>query len=152
MVAKKTEMSFLPAFVREPLSAAQARFSEVERELEKLLSELLRKGEERAKELAAFVQRLAKEGLGLDELRALVAKLPSQGSERASELREWVGGVRSEAVKQLEHLQDRAYAFLGMASRRQVEELGRELSRLTRRLEKGGRAAAPHKNSIRSVS
>jgi uncharacterized protein (DUF3084 family) len=152
MVAKKTDTSFLPAFVRQPLGAAQDRLVAVESEIEKLLAELLKKGEERAKEIAAFLQRFAKEGFGLDEVRDLFAKLPSQGSERANELREWAGGVRSEAVKQLEHLQDKAYAFLGMASRRQVEELGRDLARLTRRLEKGGRVAATQKNAVRSVS
>jgi DNA-binding transcriptional MerR regulator len=152
MVAKKTDRSFLPASLREPLGVAQERLVAAESEIEKLLAELLRKGEERARELTAFVQRLAKQGFGLDEVRDLLAKLPSQGSERASELREWAGGVRSEALKQFEHLQDRAYAFFGMASRRQVEELGRELSRLSRRLEKGGKATAPHKNAVRSVS
>jgi polyhydroxyalkanoate synthesis regulator phasin len=152
MAAKKKDNLNVPEFLREPLESAQAHLAELEKQAQKLFKDLLKLGEESRKELAALVQRLSKQNWNVDELRDRVTKLRSQGMERAQELRERAESFRSDAMEKLERLQTNAVAFLGVATREQVEELSKELARLARRLDKAGKAAIPGKNAERSAA
>jgi hypothetical protein len=124
----------IPEFIREPLEAAQARIEAFEVEAQKLLRDL-------GKRRKDIVQKLSKQDWN-HELRGRIGKLRDQGRERADELRDRAETFRADAVDRLENLQNKAIAFLGVASREEVLELSRELDRIARRLEKGGKAAA----------
>ena len=124
----------VPEFIREPLEAAQARIEAFEEEAQKLLRDLSKRRKD-------IVQKLAKQDWN-SELRGRIGKLRDQGRERADELRGRAETFRADAVDRLEDLQTKAIAFLGVASREEVMELSRELEKIARRLEKGGKAAA----------
>jgi len=144
-MAEKNNSVKVPEFLREPLEAAQARLAEFEEEAQKVFKELLQKGKESRKDVAELVQRLSKQDWKLDELRDRVTKLRDQGMERAQELRGRAESFRSDALERLEDLQTKAVAFLGVATREQVEELSRELERLARRLDKGEKSRKSRK-------
>lgn len=134
-MAEKSSMK-VPEFLREPLEAAQARLAEFEDEAQKVFKELMQKGKESRKDVAELVQRLSKQDWNMGELKGRVSKLREQGMERAQELRGRAETFRADAMEKLEELQTKAVAFLGVATREQVEELSRELERLARRLDK----------------
>ncbi|HSN92356.1 MAG TPA: hypothetical protein VLS93_14085, partial [Anaeromyxobacteraceae bacterium] len=71
------------------------------------------------------------------ELKHALERLRDQGAERAADLRGRAESWRTEALERLSELQARAVAFLGVASREQVDELSREIDRLSKRIEKG---------------
>ena len=150
-MADKSSMK-VPEFLREPLEAAQARLAEFEGEAQKVFKDLMQKGKESRKEVAVLVQRLSKQDWKMDELKDRVSKLREHGKERAQELRGRAESFRSDAMEKLEELQTKAVAFLGVATREQVEELSRELERLARRLEKTEKARKVRKNSKRSTA
>ncbi len=130
----------VPEFLREPIEAAQARLEALEEETQKVLKDLVAKGRNGRRELGGLVQRLSKQEWKAEELGSRLVKLGEHGLELASD---WTDRARREAVERLLELQHRTIAFLGVASREQVEELSRELSRLARRLEKGKRSRKP---------
>lgn len=124
----------VPEFLREPIEAAQARLEVLEEETQRVLKDLMEKGKTGRREIGGLVQKLSRQDW--DEVRAQLTKLGEHGLELATD---WTDRARHEAVERLLDLQARAIAFLGVASREQVEDLSRELSRLSKRLEKGRR-------------
>jgi len=127
----------VPEFLREPLEAAQARLELLEEETQRVLKDLVQKGKAGRREVGEIFEKLAKQDWNIDELKSRLAKFRTQGLELASE---WRDRARTEALERMLELQSRAIAFLGVATREQVEELSKELDRLSRRLEKGKRA------------
>jgi len=151
-MAEKTSGTKVPEFLREPLEAAQARLVEFEGEAQKVLKELVQKGKESRKDVADLVQRLSKQDWRMDDWRERVNRLREQGRERAQELRGRAESFRSDAMLKVEELQAKAVAFLGVATREQVEELSRELERLARRLDKADRARKSKKAAKRPAA
>jgi polyhydroxyalkanoate synthesis regulator phasin len=148
-----TEKSMkMPEFLREPLEAAQARLVEFEEEAQKVFKELMQKGKESRKDVAVLVQRLSRQDWRMDELRDRVTKLRAQGMERANELKDRAETFRADAMEKLEDLQTKAVAFLGVATREQVEELSRELEKLARRIDKDSRGRKAKKGNRRSAA
>ena len=96
--------------------------------------------------LIEVVQRLSDEGWKMDELRSL-----KQGMVRYQAIRERAENFRSEAMKKatenLENLQTKLLAFLGLAARKQVEQLSQELTRLVRRIDKHDKDGKAHKSA-----
>lgn len=135
----------VPEFLREPLEAAQARLEHLEEEAQKVLKDLMNKGRASRKDLEQMVHRLSQQDWSFPEMRQRLEKIREQGVERASEWRGRAESFRAEAMERVIELQGRAVAFLGVATREQVEELSKELDRLTRRIEKGGKAKKARK-------
>ena len=127
----------VPEFLREPLEAAQERLEHFEEEAQRVFKDLLEKGRESRKDLEVMMTRLSRQDWTFPELKHRLDKVREQGVERAAEWRGRADGWRSEALARLAELQTRTVAFLGVATREQVEELSRELERLARRVEKG---------------
>ncbi len=99
----------VPAFLREPLVAAQARLEQFENEAQRVVKDLMERGRASRKDLEHVVERLSRQ--------------------------DWVA-FRAEAMARVMDVQGRAIAFLGVATRDQVEELSREIDRLAKRIEK----------------
>jgi len=148
-MADRASSTKMPEFLREPLESAQARLIEFEGEAQKVLKDLMQKGKESRKDVADLVQRLSKQDWRMLELRERVNKLREQGKERAQELRGRAESFRSDAMLKMEELQAKAVAFLGVATRDQVEELSKDLERLARRLDKADRARKSRKPAKR---
>ncbi len=142
----------IPEFLREPLEAAQARLTEFEEEAQKVFKDLMQKGKESRKDVTDLVQRLSRQDWSMDELKGRVTRLRVHGLERASELRDRAESFRADALEKLEDLQTKAVAFLGVATREQVEELSTELEKLARRLDKTNRPRRARKNLKRSAA
>jgi hypothetical protein len=136
----------VPEFLREPIEAAQARLEQLEVDAERMLKDLMDKGRASRKEFEQIVSRLSKQDWKLPEMKERIEKLREQGVERAAEWRDRAETFRAEAMERVVDLQGRAIAFLGVASRDQVEELSRELDKLARKIGKSspkkGRKAA----------
>jgi hypothetical protein len=130
----------VPEFLREPLEAAQLRLENLEEETQRVVKDLVQKSKEGRREIGELVQKLSKQDWTMDELKARVEKLRDQGVELATG---YADRARHEAVERLLDLQHKAIAFLGVASKEQVEELSKELGRLTRRLATKGKARKP---------
>jgi phage terminase small subunit len=126
----------VPEFLREPFEAAQARLEQLEAEAQRVMKELVERGRASRKELEQRVQKLSKQDWTLPEMKHRIEKLRDQGVERAAEWRGRAETFRVEAMDRFLDLQGRAIAFLGVATREQVEELSKELDRLARRIEK----------------
>lgn len=127
----------VPEFLREPLEAAQERLEHFEEEAQRLFKDLVDKGRASRKDLEQIVARLSRQDWTFPELKQRLGKFREQGVERAAEWRGRAETWRTEAMERLAVLQTRAVAFLGVATREQVEELSRELDRLARRMAKG---------------
>lgn len=127
----------VPEFLREPIEAAQARLEQLEGEAEKVLKDLMNRGRASRKEIEHMVSRLSKQDWKIPEMKHRIEKLRDQGVERAAEWRGMAETFRAEAMERVVDLQGRAIAFLGVASRDQVEELSRELDKLARKIQKG---------------
>ena len=93
-----------------------------------------------------IIQRLAKQGKALPEVVHLLERLRDQGAERAAEWRGKAESFRTEALERMVALQGKAVAFLGVATREQVEELSKELERLAKRIEKSEKARRVRKS------
>jgi hypothetical protein len=130
----------VPEFLREPLEAAQARLEQIEVEAQRVIKDLVERGRASRKDLEHMVQRLSKQDWTFPEMKHRIDKLREQGVERAAEWRGRAETFRAEALERVLELQGRAISFLGVATREQVEEISKELDRLTRRIEKGARA------------
>jgi polyhydroxyalkanoate synthesis regulator phasin len=131
----------VPEFLREPLFAAQARLEHLEEEAQRVLRDLMDRGRASRKDLEHMVHRLSQQDWSLPEMRQRLEKLREQGLERATEWRGRAENFRVEALERMMELQNRAVAFLGVATREQVEELSKELDRLSRRIGKGEKTA-----------
>ena len=141
-------MPKVPEFLREPLVAAQTRLGHFEEEAQRVLKDLMDKGRASRKDLEHMVTRLSKQDWTFPEMKHRIEKLRDQGVERATEWRGRAETFRAEAMERVMDLQGRAIAFLGVASRDQVEELSRELDKLARKIaktspKKGRKAAGP---------
>jgi polyhydroxyalkanoate synthesis regulator phasin len=150
MAEKNANGMKVPEFLREPIEAAQARLVEFEDEAQKVFKDLLQKGKASRKDIADLVQRLSKQDWKMDDLKGRVSKLRAKGRVRAQELRGRAETFRADAMERLEDLQTKAVAFLGVATREQVEALSRDLERLSRRLDKAERTKKPRKGAKRS--
>jgi hypothetical protein len=129
----------VPEFLREPLEAAQQRLGHIEEEAQRVLKDLMVKGRASRKDIEQIVHRLSKQDWTFPEMKQRIEKLREQGVERAAEWRGKAESFRAEALERVVELQSRAVSFLGVATRDQVEELSKELERLTRRLDKAGK-------------
>jgi hypothetical protein len=136
----------VPEFLREPIEAAQARIEQFEEDAERVLRDLMDRGRAGRKEFEQIVARLSKQDWMFPEMKHRLEKLREQGVERAAEWRGRAETFRVEAMERVVDLQGRAIAFLGVASRDQVEELSREIDRLAKRIGKGG-AKRPRKGA-----
>ncbi|HEX9306080.1 MAG TPA: hypothetical protein VF894_01240 [Anaeromyxobacter sp.] len=128
----------VPEFLKEPLEAAQHRLEQLEVEAQRVLRDLMDKGRASRKDFEQIVQKLSKQDWTFPEMKHRIEKLREQGVERAVEWRGRAETFRAEAMERVMDLQGRAIAFLGVASRDQVDELSRELDRLSKRIPKGG--------------
>jgi DNA-binding Lrp family transcriptional regulator len=126
----------VPEFLREPIEAAQARLEQLEEDAERVLRDLMDKGRASRKEFEQIVARLSKQDFSIPEVKQRIEKLRGQGVERAVEWRGKAETFRAEALERMVELQGRAIAFLGVASRDQVDELSRELDRLSKKIAK----------------
>ena len=126
----------VPEFLREPIEAAQARIEQLEEDAERVLKDLMDRGRAGRKEFEQIVARLSKQDWKFPEMKQRLDKLREQGVERAAEWRGRAETFRVEAMDRVVDLQSRAIAFLGVASRDQVDELSREIERLAKRIEK----------------
>jgi polyhydroxyalkanoate synthesis regulator phasin len=130
----------VPEFLREPLVAAQARLEHLEDEAQRVLKDLMHKGRASRKDIEQMVSRFSRQDWTFPEVKQRLDKLREQGVERATEWRGKAETFRAEALERVFDLQSRAVAFLGVATREQVDELSKELERLARRLDKGDKA------------
>ncbi len=132
----------VPEFLKEPLEAAQERLERLEGEAQRVWKDLMVRGRAGRKDIEQIVQRLARQDWSLPEMKPLLEKLREQGAVRAAEWRGKAESWRTEALERMMELQGRAVAFLGVATRDQVEELSRELDRLARKIERGSKPAS----------
>lgn len=109
-------------FVKGQLGIAQKRLVAFEAEAEKVLKNLIARGQDSRKELDALLERLS-----AAELKVL------NGSLR--ELIKRAQDVSQEARKKLEEFQGRILEVAGVATQTQVRSLNRQLSKLSRRLD-----------------
>jgi hypothetical protein len=109
-------------FVKGQFGIAQKRLVAFEAEAEKVLKNLIARGQDSRKELDALLERLS-----AAELKVL------NGSLR--ELVKRAQDVSQEARKKLEEFQARILEVAGVASQNQVRALNRQLSKLSRRLD-----------------
>jgi hypothetical protein len=137
----------VPEFLREPLEAAQARLEQFEEEAQRVLKDLMERGRASRKDFEHIVQKLSKQDWTFPEMKHRIDKLREQGVERAVEWRGKAETFRAEALERVMDLQGRAIAFLGVATREQVDEISKELDRLARRIEKGEKQRRAAKKS-----
>jgi uncharacterized protein YPO0396 len=109
-------------FVKGQFGMAQKRLVAFEAEAEKVLKNLIARGQDSRKELDALLERL-----GAAELKVL------NGSLR--ELAKRAQDVSTDARKKLEEFQARILEVAGVASSNQVRALNRQLTKLSRRLD-----------------
>lgn len=135
----------VPEFLREPMEAAQARLGQLEDEAQRVIKDLMVRGRASRKDIEHIMRRLSKQDWTFPELKTRFEKLRGQGAERAAELKGRAESFRAETLERVGDLHNRAVAFLGVASREQVEELSKELDRLARKLARSERAKRPRK-------
>jgi len=142
----------VPEFLREPLVAAQARLEHFEEEAQRVLRDLMDRGRASRKDLEQMVARLSRQDWTFPEMKQRIEKLRDQGVERAAEWRGKAETFRAEALERMIELQARAVAFLGVATRDEVQELSKELDRLAKRIEKDHRGRRTKKGGKGSES
>ncbi len=118
-MAKATDVQ---GFVKGQFTVAQKRLVAFEAEAEKVLKNLIARGQDSRKELDALLERLS-----AAELKVLNGSLRELG-KRAQE-------ASSEAKKKLEEFQARVLEVAGVASQHQVRALKGQLNKLSRRLD-----------------
>ena len=109
-------------FVKGQFSVAQKRLVAFEAEAERVLKNLIARGQESRKELDSPLERLS-----ASELKVLNSSL-RELAKRAQE-------ASLEAKKKLEEFQARVLEAAGVASQHQVRALNRQLTKLSRRLD-----------------
>jgi polyhydroxyalkanoate synthesis regulator phasin len=127
----------VPEFLREPLATAQARLEHLEVEAQRVFHDLMDRGRASRKDIEQMVHRLSQQDWSLPEMKQRLEKLRDTSAVRAAEWRGRAESFRAEALERMIELQNRAVAFLGVATREQIDELSKELDRLSRRIEKG---------------
>jgi len=140
----------VPEFLKDPIREAQARLAVLEEEAQRVWKDLMVKGRAGRKDIEHMVHKLSKQDWTLPEMKGRLEKLRVQGAERAAEWKGKAESFRTEALERMNDLQSRAVAFLGVATREQVEELSRELDRLAKRIERSDRTKRPVKKGARS--
>jgi polyhydroxyalkanoate synthesis regulator phasin len=108
--------------VRQGIEQAGVRLTSLEEEAQKMILDLVRRTKASRREVTQLFERLSAQDL----------------LEREA-VKEWSGKARhagTDAVRRLEELRDRAVAYVGIASREQVDELARDFTRLSRKLDK----------------
>ncbi|MGO8968341.1 MAG: hypothetical protein ACLQDQ_02100 [Myxococcaceae bacterium] len=109
-------------FVKGQFNVAQKRLVAFEAEAEKVLKNLIARGQDSRKELDALLERLS-----AAELKVLNGSL-RELAKRAQE-------ASTEARKKLEEFQARVLEVAGVASQHQVRALKGQLNKLSRRLD-----------------
>jgi uncharacterized protein YoxC len=112
----------MQGFVKGQFGMAQKRLVAFEAEAERVLKNLIARGQDSRKELDALLERL-----GAAELKVL------NGSLR--ELAKRAQDVSQDARKKLEEFQARVLEVAGVASQHQVRALNRQVTKLSRRLD-----------------
>jgi polyhydroxyalkanoate synthesis regulator phasin len=141
--SENTRAVKVPEFLREPLTAAQAKLERFEEDAQRVLRDLMDRGRASRKDLEQIVTRLSKQDWKFPEMKQRFERLREQGVETAAEWRGKAESFRAEALEKMIELQSRAVSFLGVATRDEVQELSKELDKLARRIsktEKGGKA------------
>ena len=116
---RRDEIARMDAPSRTPFHGGSP-MADVEKEAQMFFKDLMQKGH--LKELSALVRDLSKQDWSVTTIRV-------EGMRRAMELRGLSGD-----------LQRKAAAFLGVATRKQIENLSKELGGLARRIDTTGRA------------
>ncbi len=130
MTARQTNHT-LSNRMKEGIEAAQARLATLEKEAQKVVSELVSKGKASRKDVEELVARFNPEELLEVEV---VKDIQGKAKHLASDLSHRIEEVREKVV-----------TFAGVASREQVEDISKELDRLSRKLDKltGKKASTP---------
>jgi hypothetical protein len=144
--SENNRASKVPVFLREPIEAAQTRIGVLEEEAQRVLKDLMVRGRASRKDIEHMVHKLSRQDWTFPEMKQRLEKLRGQGAERAAEWRGKAESFRAETLERMVELQGRAVAFLGVATREQVEEISKELDRLSRRLERSDRARRAKKS------
>jgi hypothetical protein len=139
----------VPDFLKDPIEAAQVRLGQLEDEAQRVLKDLMLKGRAGRHDIEQIVHKIARQDWTFPEMKLLLEKLREQGVERAAELKGKAKSVRADALERMVELQGKVVAFLGVATREQVEELSRELERLARRIERGQQPRRPTKKGTK---
>jgi polyhydroxyalkanoate synthesis regulator phasin len=108
--------------LKESLEQAQARLTTWEEGAQKVVHDLIDKGQASRKEVAGLLRKVgAQDLLEGDYLREISGRARHVGADVAA---------------RLEEVRERAIAVAGVASREQVDELQKDLDRLSRKLDK----------------
>jgi ElaB/YqjD/DUF883 family membrane-anchored ribosome-binding protein len=124
-------------FLRESVEVAQARLEVLEAEAQKLLHEV-----------STRLQKVS--GQDWADVRDRIEQFREVGRERAEEWKDRAQEFRVDAAEKLESFQVQALKFLGVASREEVAELSRAISKILKRLDESrkGKAAKPARKSV----
>ncbi|MBI5546368.1 MAG: hypothetical protein HY901_20975 [Deltaproteobacteria bacterium] len=118
---------------RDSLEQAQARLTNLEEEAQKVVQEMLERSKASRKEMANLISKL-NSGEFLDR----------------ETVKEWQGKARhvsADLAHRFEDLRSRAIAYAGVASRDQVDDLARDLDKLSRKIDRilGAKKNSAHK-------
>ncbi len=124
MATKKTNGAAAPrrelgGFVKEQIDDAQKRLYALEAEAQKVLENLIERGQKSRKEVEALLGRLQ----GLDQVKE-AKKLGKKATQASTEVQ-----------KRLNVLQTRVIETVGVASQAQVNQINRELVKLSKKLD-----------------
>ncbi len=109
----------LPAFVREQIEDAQKRLVALETEAQRVLQNLVERGQKSRNEVEALLGRLQ----GMEQVK------------EAKKLGKKATAARTEVQKRLNVLQARVIETVGVASGAQVKEINRELAKLSKKID-----------------
>lgn len=109
----------LPAFVREQIEDAQKRLLALESEAQKVLQNLIVRGQKSRAEVEALLGRLQ----GMEQVK------------EAKKLGKKATAARAQAQKRLNELQSRVIESVGVASGAQVKEINREIAKLSKKID-----------------
>lgn len=113
----------LQGFVKQQLEDAQKRFASFEEEAERVLKGLIERGREHGKELEELIQKLNVRDLSVFR-KAKIRDLGRTAEEASSEVR-----------RRLDSIQSRVIEAVGVATKAQIDDINRELSRLSKKLD-----------------
>lgn len=129
----------LQGFVKEQVEEAQKRLHAFEAEAQQVLENLMERGQKSRKEIEKLLGKLNPEQLrDLNPLdKAQVKKLGKKATHATNEVR-----------RRVEEIQNKVVESVGVASQAQVQQINKELTRLSRKLDtlvgkKGGAKAEP---------
>jgi hypothetical protein len=136
---KKNGRSNFQVFVREQIEDAQKRFAHFEGEAQRVLEGLVERAKVSRKELEDLVQRFN----GVEQIKDRLDHL------KVLPLFEKANVSLAEVHKRLTAVQTKVVESVGVASQAQVNQINRELMKLSKKLDtlvakKGGAKNAPH--------